>query len=229
VNFHAKRDLKLSACRWSSKCGEYPAGEPDLHHVAGSLYAEEHGPYDAERHLALGTKDSVDLMAKLEYEWYSEDDPHTAALYAARAVFPYLLLGNIRDASKVLSLFISRLSESKNLAVQDVSVGGTDMRLYPSLPLLNFLGLLLLAVQKGGADLYRQLKSHYAIHIKEVGKWDEALESIAEMYFGISPPRQSNPLLDMMGSMFGGGAAPKKQQSKRVTPTTSTPVAEGLD
>jgi len=195
----------------------------------GSLYAEEHDAYDAERHLALGTKDSVELLTKLEYEWYTEDDSHTAALYAARAIFPYLLFGNIRDASKALRLFTSRLSESKTLAVQDISTNGTDIRIYPSLPLLNFLGLLLLAIQKGGADLFRQLRSHYAVHIREVGTWDEALESVAEMYFGIAPPRQGNPLLDMMGSMFGGGAPPKKQQTKRVTATPSAPVAEGLD
>lgn len=215
--------------RWSSKCGEYPAGEPDLHHVAGSLYAEEHDAYDAERHLALGTKDSVELLARLEYDWYTEDDSHTAALYAARAVFPYLLVGNIRDASKSLRLFTSRLTESnKSLTAQDVNSGVTSVRLYPSLPLLNFLSLLLLAIQKGSADLFRQLKSHYAVHIKEVGTWNEALETVAEMYFGISPPRQGNPLLDMMGNMFGG-AAPKKQQTKRVTPTAPAPVAEGLD
>jgi golgi to ER traffic protein 4 len=201
-----------------------------LHHVAGSLYAEEHDAYDAERHLTLGTKDSVELLARLEYDWYSADDSHTAAQYAARAVFPYLLVGNIRDASRSLQIFTTRLIESnKSLTVQDIDSGGTSIRLYPSLPLLNFLSLLLLAIQKGSADLFRQLKSHYSVHIKEVGTWDEALETVAEMYFGISPPRQGNPLLDMMGSMFGGGAAPKKQQTKRVTATAPAPVAEGLD
>lgn len=201
-----------------------------MHHVTGSLYAEEHDAYDAERHLTLGTKESVDLMARLEYDWYAADEAHTAALYAARAFFPYLLVGNIRDASKSLQLFTARLSESnKSLAVQDANSGGTNVRLYPSLPLLNFLSLLLLAIQKGSADLFRQLKIHYAVHIKEVGVWDEALETVAEMYFGISPPRQGNPLFDMMGSMFGGGAAPKKQQTKRVTGTAPVPVAEGLD
>jgi len=25
---------------WSSKFGEYPAGDPEIHHVAGSLYVE---------------------------------------------------------------------------------------------------------------------------------------------------------------------------------------------
>lgn len=227
-----ERDKSLTgAHRWSSKFGEYPAGDPELHHVAGSLYAEEHDAYDAEKHLALGTKDSAEVLARLEYEWYLEDDSHTAALYAARAVFPHLLCGNVRDAAKSLRLFTSRLSESKTgLAVQDVSSANSDMRIYPSLPLLNFLGLLLLAIQKSSPDLFRQLKSHYATHIKEAGTWDEALESVAEMYFGIQRPRQGNPLFDMMGSMFGGGgAAPKKPPPKRVTGASPAPVAEGLD
>ncbi|KAF4628499.1 hypothetical protein G7Y89_g9654 [Cudoniella acicularis] len=221
-------NAELIIGRWSSKCGEYPAGEPDLHHVAGSLYAEEHEAYEAERHLTLGTKDSPEVLVKMEYEWYTQDDSHTAALYAARAVFPYLITGNVRDASKSLRLFTSRLTEeNKNLAVQDVSSSSSDMRVYPSLPLLNFLGLLLFAVRKGAADLFKQLKTKYATHINEVGIWDEALVSIGEMYFNIQRPRQGNPLFDMMGSMFGGGGAPGKPQPKLVG--ASALAAEGLD
>ncbi|KAL3427095.1 Golgi to ER traffic protein 4 [Phlyctema vagabunda] len=215
---------------WSAKCGDYPAGEPELHHVAGSLYAEEHEAYEAERHLAYGTKDSPEVFAKLEYEWYTQDDSHTAALYAARAVFPYLLVGNIRDATSSLRLFTSRLTEAnKSLSVQDVSSNSSDLRIYPSLPLLNFLGLLILAIQKGNADLFRQLKTKYSAYIKEVGIWDETLTTIAEMYFGIQRPRQGNPLFDMMGSMFGGaggGAANNRPQARRVE---AAPTAEGLD
>lgn len=119
------------------------------------------------------------------------------------------------------------MEDKKGLSVQDVSSNTLDMRIYPSIPLLNFLGLLLLAVQKGAADLFKQLKSKYATHIKEVGIWDEALTTVAEIYFGIQRPRQGNPLMDMMGSMFGGGGAPGKPQPKRVG--GSAPVAEGLD
>jgi hypothetical protein len=215
--------------RWSAKYGDYPAGEPELHHVAGSLYAEEHDVYDAERHLTLGTKDSAEVLANLEYQWYTTDDSHTAALYAARAIFPYLLVGNVRDASKCLRIFTSRLSEdNKSLGFQDVSSSSSsEIRICPSLPLLNFLGLLLLAVQKGSADLYRQLRGHYSPYLKEVKAWDEALEIVAEIYFRIQKPRQGNPLLDMMGSMFGGGAPPKPQPKRVVG--SSAPVAEGLD
>lgn len=220
---------------WSSKFGEYPAGDPDLHHVAGSLYAEEHEPYEAERHLLLGTRDSAEVLTKMEYEWYKEDDSHTAALYLARAVLPYLLVANVRAANTSYQTFCSLLSADKGqgLGVQDVSSGRADVRVFPSLPLLNFLGMLLLAVQRGTRDLFVKLDVKYSTLIREVGSWNEALELIAEMYFGIQRPQQSNPLMDMMGSLFGGGgmggmgggAGASKPPVRRV----EAPSAEGLD
>ncbi|KAL7625403.1 hypothetical protein AAE478_004622 [Parahypoxylon ruwenzoriense] len=218
---------------WSSKYGEYPAGDPELHHVAGSLYAEEHEAYDAERHLILGTKDSAEVLARLEYEWFKEDEAHTAALYAGRAVLPYLLTGNVRAANTCYRIFTSALNQDKQgqLGVQDVSSNSADIRVYPSIPLLNFLGLLLLAVQRGSADLYKQLYTKYATLLGEVEAWQESLEMIAEMYFGIQRPRQSNPLMDMMSGFFGGGGAPASGGARRpaVKAPTPMPAAEGLD
>ena len=167
--------------------------------------------YEAERHLALGTKDAPETLARLEYEWYTQDDSHTAALYAARAVFPYLLTRNLRSANKAYLLFTARLGAAHGaLGVQEVSSARSDVRVYPALPLLNFLGLLLLAAQRGSADLYRALAKHYAAHIKEIGAWDEALAHVGEIWFGIKIPRPGNPLFDMMsGMLFGGGGSPK--------------------
>ena len=215
---------------WSKKFGEYPAGDPELHHVVGSLYAEEHEADEAERHLILGTKDSPETLIRMEYEWYKQDDSHTAPIYAARAILPYLLVANVRAANTSYRAFISTLSaENKTLSVQDVSSQGSDIRIFPSLPLLNFLGLLLLAVQKGSPDLFRQLKAKYASNVSELGgAWDSALEMIAEMYFGIQRPRQSNPLFDMMGSLFGG-AAPGGGGRSGPRRVESAPAAEGLD
>jgi hypothetical protein len=190
----------------------------------------EDDPYDAERHLTLGTKDSSEILARLEYEWYKEDDAHTAALYAGRAVLPYLLTGNLRAANQAFLIFTTRLGQDKqNIAVQEVSSAHSDLRVYPSVPLLNFLGLLLLAIQRGSPDLFRQLKSHYAAHLKEAPGWSEALEQIGQMYFGIKIPTQTNPLFDMMGSLLmggggrGGGAAPKPNRS------INSPAPSGVD
>jgi hypothetical protein len=82
---------------------------------------------------------------------------------------------------------------------------------------------LLLSVERGDPSLYRQLKSHYAGHLKDTN-WDEALEQIGEMYFGIRIPKQGNPMFDMLGSMFGGGmggggGAKKPAANKTLPPT----------
>lgn len=176
---------------------------------------------EAERHLVLGTNDSPAVLAGLEFTWYKSDETSTAPQYAARAVLPYLLVGNLRAANKAWLLFTTKLAATPGLSVAQVESNTSDVRVYPGLPLLNFLGLLLLAVERGAADLFRQLKSQYAVPLKQLdGAWDDALAQIGEMYFGIKIPSQSNPLLDMMGSflMGGGGGASKQAASKTVQP-----------
>lgn len=129
----------------------------------------------------------------------------------------------MRAANKYFLLFTSYLSKQPSLGTQEVSTKSSDLRVYPSLPLLNFLGLLLLAVERGDPSLFRQLKSHYASHLKDVN-WGEALDTIGEMYFGIKIPRQGNPMMDILGSMFGGGMGGGGGAAKAKKP----PVA-GLD
>ncbi|KFA61262.1 hypothetical protein S40285_05518 [Stachybotrys chlorohalonatus IBT 40285] len=215
---------------WSARFGEYPAGDPELHHVTGTLYAEEHEPYEAERHLLLGTKDSPEILHKMEYTWYKEGSPHLAPHFAARGVLPYLLVGNVRAANTCYRLFTSALSsDNPGLGVQDVSSANSDIRLFPSLPLLNFLGMLLLAIQRGAPEVYKGLVSKYSAQISEAEGWAEPLESIAEMYFGISRPRQSNPLMDMMSGLFGGGAGAQQPQRRGPRPMVQGPTPEGLD
>lgn len=225
-NEPSKKKFVGGIVEWSSLFGEFPAGDPELHHVIGSLFAEEGDVYDAERHLTLGTSDSAQCFSDMEYEWYSSDEPSTAAYYAARAVFPYLHVGNTRAANKALLLFSSKLSSSHpGLGVQSISSPSSDIRIYPSLPLLNFLGLLLLAVQRGYSDHFKQLKSHYASHLKEA-QWDEPLANIGEMYFGIKIPSQSNPMFDMMSNMLMGGNNPfaaKKKEQKAVGAASPAP------
>ncbi|KAK6541633.1 hypothetical protein TWF694_007432 [Orbilia ellipsospora] len=230
-----RKKIINAAVLWSSKCSDYEAGDPELHHFAGSLYAKDHEPYDAEKHLLLGTKDSCVVLTNLLYTWYAQDQPSTAALYASRSVLCYLLIGNVREANASLDLFTSRLLEDNKggqLAVQSVETSALDARVFPALPLLNFLRLLCLAVTRGraGAEGYRSLRAHYQALLQEVGGWDEALEQIAEMYFGIQVPRQRNFMADMMSSLFGGppGGAPGGG-SKRLQVGAPKPVAPELD
>ena len=163
------------------------------------------------------------MLSKVEYEWFLEDEPSTAPLYAARAVLPYLVTGNVRGANQTLLLFTAKLASSPqgaSLGVQEVSSTQSDLRVHPSLPLLNFLGLLLLAIQRGAPDLFRQLKGHYAQQLRDTaeGTWDEDLAQIGQMYFGIKIPSQTNPLFDMMGSLLMGGGGGGGNTARSRTP-----------
>lgn len=121
-------------------------------------------------------------------------------------------MSNLRSANKAHLVFTTRLTSSKlSLSVQEVSTQSFQTRIYPSLPLLNFLTILLLAIQRGSADIYKQLVNHYTVHIKEVRIWDDGLAQIGEKYFGIRIPRQGNPLFEMMGSMMGLGSSPSRK------------------
>lgn len=190
-----------------------------------TVHVAEGEAYDAERHLLLGTPSSAPILAQLHYQWYKEDSPHLAALYTSRSVLPYLVLGNLPNATTAFSTFTSTLTSSNpTLFTQSIESSKSSVRVFPSLPLLNFLSLLLLAVQKGDSSLFKQLGKHYAVHLKETEDvWGEALANIGEIWFGIRIPRQGgNPLFDMMGSMLfggGGGSGAKKPE----TPRSGTP------
>jgi len=180
---------------------------------------------EAERHLTLGTIDSVQVFVDLEFDWYNSDEPSTAPQYAARVLLPYILVGNLRAANKAMLLFTSKLSTASGLSFQEVSTTASDLRIYPSMPLLNFLTLLLKAVERGTAEVFRQLKSQYSTQLKELQVWDEALTKIGETYFGIKPPNQGNPLFDMMGSLFGGGGNKQGNTQKSI----ASPISEAVD
>lgn len=104
---------------------------------------------------------------------------------------------------------------------------GLSLRIFPSIPLLNFLSLLLLAAQKGDAGLFRQLAKFYAPHLKDADAlWSDALTNIGEIWFGIKIPRQgANPLFDMMGSMLFGGGGGGAAGAKGGSGTGNTPRA----
>jgi golgi to ER traffic protein 4 len=242
---------------WSAKFGELDRGDAEIHHEVGSVYAEgrfarrthvypwlacEYGiadrcdiegeAYDAERHLVLGTAKSPPVLVSLHYSWYTTDQPHLAAIYASRSVLPYLLVGNLASANAALSAFTSKLTTSNPalLAMSqplESSKSALSLRIFPSIPLLNFLSLLLLAAQKADSSLFKQLAKYYAPHLKEVeALWGEPLAHVGEAWFGIKIPRQGgNPLFDMMGSMLFSGAKPGGTP-RSGTPKPATPVTK---
>jgi Golgi to ER traffic protein 4 len=176
--------------RWSAKEGDVPYGDPDLHHSVGILFASEDDVPPAERHLLLGTKASPTVLATLLYDYFSEDLPHTAGLYLARAVLPYLCLGNLRDATVALNVFVGKLAAAETAPVRSTIEG---VLIFPALPLVNFLSLLCVACQRGAAEFFYNLKKQYARSLEEV-PWDDVPPS---------PPSSITPFPFLISGLTG--------------------------
>jgi hypothetical protein len=125
--------------------------------------------YAAEKHLLLGTKSSPSVLAKALYEYFLEDSPHTAAIYISRAILPYLCVQNLRDAQSSLTTFVNLLITGTNIPPHSTIEGSV---IFPSLPLMNFLTLLLVACSRGAPEFFNGLKKQYAHNLEETN-WDE--------------------------------------------------------
>ncbi|KAK9453698.1 hypothetical protein V1511DRAFT_472327 [Dipodascopsis uninucleata] len=206
-----KKQFMKDIIQWSLSSSGYAFGDPELNHVLGQTYAEDSLVYDAERLLFVGTKESVVVLTDLLYEWYSEDPyAETAPFYLSRAVFGYLSVSNIRDANRAINLFIEKFMKSNRVGSTGnagSSADNNDIVVFNSYPLLNFLQLLVKVCQRKNADLFKRLKFKYKAELQAAGALDEALDRIGEIYCGIQPPRGSGNILDLMGSLLGGGAS----------------------
>jgi hypothetical protein len=87
----------------------------------------------------------------------------------ARAVLPYLCLGNLRDATVALNAFVGKLAAAETAPARSTIEG---VLIFPALPLVNFLSLLCVACQRGAAEFFYNLKKQYARSLEEV-PWDD--------------------------------------------------------
>lgn len=91
---------------------------------------------------------------------------------------------------------------------------------------LNFVRLVLLTVQRDGADLYKQLRGTYGAMCAEHKGFDDLLDDVGAAFFNIAKPRkQGNMLQDLMSSLFAGPPGGGQQQPQ----LTGRPAGVELD
>ncbi|KTW27346.1 hypothetical protein T552_04155 [Pneumocystis carinii B80] len=188
---------------WSSKWGETSVGDADLHHNIGVLLAQEGNLFEAEKHLVLGTNESVKPLLDLLCDYFYEDDLYMAPFYASRIVFPYLILYNIASAIRGYRGIVHYLVEERKVQTHTLSSSVADVILFPSLPLMNFLCFLILTCQRGTVDLFHTLKAHYTDALKKAPSWQPSLEKIGHLYFNIPVQHSSKNIWnDLMNQLF---------------------------
>ncbi|KAG9014042.1 hypothetical protein FRB94_000240 [Tulasnella sp. JGI-2019a] len=237
------RDTVISkAIAWSAKATDCPAGDPELQYYLGELFHKEMNYPESELHLLCsGTRDSARLLAQVLFEW-SRGGSEPAA-YACRGVMPFLLTTNILAARTFLDAFLPLIFASKPdmlLQKDPVAVGRGDEIWTTTDHTLNFLQMTIRICQRADPDAtnfkdvrnaWVRLCSRYVGSVSGAstpsGKMlvvgdqgmKDAVISLSHLYFNIQPPRTgpTNPLGDMMASLFGAAPPGAGPQSARRT------------
>eukprot|EP00124_Ichthyophonus_hoferi_P005921 Ihof_evm2s1045 gene=Ihof_evmTU2s1045 len=151
---HIRDKFIKNAMEWSRTEGENTRGSPDLHHLFGMAFYKEHNYVEAQRHLLHGTDVDARALGDMLVHWSLSSQPDTPMtdVLVARVVLPLLCLGDLKRANIVFERFIS-----KHHAVEHFP--------FPSLPLLDFLYLLLPTCERDAAQLFTALKNQYKAHI----------------------------------------------------------------
>lgn len=203
---HEPTLVKISneADTWSGQFGPVASGDAILHNLFGSVFAQADEGYEAEKNLLLGTKESAAVLGKLLWDWSEEskDAPLDAPLFLSRGVLGYLCTENIRDADKCSETFLGLFNSKHKPETNSVEAVGGTITTYDSVPLFNFLQLLILACRSKNPETFKRLTARYAQQLGQLPAWGPALDKIGQVYFGIVPKRQGNMLEDLMGSFF---------------------------
>ncbi|TPX67187.1 hypothetical protein SpCBS45565_g03954 [Spizellomyces sp. 'palustris'] len=193
--------------RWSGKHSACPAGDPLMHHAFGSRYYKEKQYYDAEYHFIYGTADSAKALGHMIWEWSGEGYFPDRGYFIARAVLQSLALKEIHHANITFETFIKDLKtndpESKGIPLpfKPTDASPPEVFLYKS-SLINFTQFLLLCVQRKAGEQFASLKNQYRSVVGFDSFLVHMVEKIGEVFFGLGPKKVSNPLEDMMKSLF---------------------------
>jgi hypothetical protein len=97
-------------------------------------------------------------------------------------------------------------------------------------PWMNFTQMLLLTIQRDGADLFRELKAKYEGLYGSEPNFVELVEDIGLIFFNIQKPRkQGNMIQEMMANLFSGGGAPGGNPLLQLGAAGSKSSGEDLD
>ncbi|CAG8522102.1 5144_t:CDS:2 [Ambispora gerdemannii] len=194
-----------AAINWSIKFGDSPAGDPALHHYVAELLWKDKMYQEAESHFLAGTSASSRSYGKMLAEWSSQDDPSKRGAYLARAVL------HIRDAKIAFDSFVAELASKNQDIITDTASyrptpngDSVEIIIYANAPLINFLQLLILMVQRDAADLFVVLRNKYKNDLAIEPSFEDLLNRIGEVFFNIKVqrPQQLSFLQDLMSSFF---------------------------
>lgn len=144
----------------------------------------------------------------IEYH-QSKGYPNEVDLFVAQAVFKFLCHKDKSTANTVFFRYvqyhpqiIAGPATSTATVSKNAPESSTDGSPPYALPLLNFLWLLLLAIDTGRVTDYSILIEQYQPSIKRDPSYNDYLDRIGQLFFGLPPPKKANAAAGGMGGAF---------------------------
>ncbi|KAG8329161.1 Golgi to ER traffic protein 4 [Homalodisca vitripennis] len=176
----AEREVFLgSALRWSSHDhAQFTNGHPSLHQAIAQIFWREKNFVLARYHF-LHSRDGTGFATMLVELHRTRGFATEVDLFIAQVVLQYLCLQNKHTA---------------NVAFQSYTTQHPAIAKGPPyiLPLLNFIFFLLKTVESGKLAAFTVLCEQYQPCIKRDPSYPQYLDKIAQIFFGVPPPRQHN-------------------------------------
>lgn len=175
-----RENFLAAALRWSTTgCEQHKTGHPSLHQAIAQVFWKEKNYVLARYHFLRSTDGSGFATMLIELHktrgYACEID-----LFIAQVVLQYLCLHNKRTATVA---FQSYTSQHPNIDKGPPYI----------LPLLNFIWFLLKVIESGKLAAFNILCKQYQQSIERDPAYVEYLDKIAQIFFGVNPPRPQNP------------------------------------
>ncbi|RUS75485.1 hypothetical protein EGW08_016753 [Elysia chlorotica] len=166
------------AITWSSKVNkQHKRGHPDLHQRFGVIFKQERNYLQARYHY-IHSSDG-EGCAKLLVEFHTNHGYSSEVdMFITQAVLQYLCLQNKTTASLCFEIYTQ-----KHPAIDKGPPFG--------MPLLNFIWLLLIALEGGKLAVFTVLCEKYQVSINRDPNYREYLDQIGQLFFGVPPPQKT--------------------------------------
>ncbi|CAM9743066.1 unnamed protein product [Lampetra planeri] len=185
-NSPERTNFAARAVKWS-RDGTARRGHPELHRLlALTLWKEQN--YGESRYHFLHASDGESCALMLVEHATTQSFPGEADLFVAQAVLQFLCL---KDKSTATIVFVTYTQKHPLID------GGPPF----SLPLLNFIWFLLLAIEGGKLTVFTVLCEVYQMSIKRDPVYLEYLDRIGQLFFGV-PPKQTSSYGGMIGNLL---------------------------
>ncbi|MCL4143283.1 UNVERIFIED_CONTAM: hypothetical protein GTU68_022241, partial [Idotea baltica] len=209
----------VKAIRWSS--GElFTLGHPKLHqNLAKILWKEKN--YTCARYHYIRSGDGSGCGTMLVELHLLRGYPSEVDLFLAQAVFQYLCLQKKVEASDVFETYTQKHPTIKE------QKGPPFL-----LPLINFLWLLLSAIESGKVAQFTVLCEQYRPSLKRDPMYVEYLDKIGQVFFNLPPPRRQQTPAGLFGNLLQGllGGLDEDSDEEMSPHTSRQPLsAEELD